>query len=381
MKGNQNIDENGQIQMGSLARRQFIKGMGVSAALAMTSLPIQSADAKVASAPQSSAGPLRDSPLVMIWRRVSSLPNSQAFANRVLQLPTLGKDPISVMYDGGGVILGFAIQEAQPSNEPVLNACSEVGLQDFFLQNNPASAIVFAPADFKAALRNLYTDRTIVTAPEKSDAGECLRFVDDDGNFSCFYRPSRSALLDHPAGEKLSSILKNRWPRKGARLVDAVFEGDSREDAALRNPVVGFDLLVTDLAKSKRYYTDVLGFKLLDSSDQEAKLDVGDLVLTLRVEPTNMLVQFLRKSGRLLGDWIVFHTEEIKKTSNDLRAAGVAFPAGIETSLIGQVAYFTDPDGYSLALWEPSGKTKMIDFNPALGRILSEVRARRGPTS
>jgi len=99
------------------------------------------------------------------------------------------------------------------------------------------------------------------------------------------------------------------------------------------------------------------------------------------VEPTNMLVQFLRKSGRLLGDWVVFHTPDIKGTSEALRARGVAFPAGIETSLIGDVAYFNDPDGYSLALWHPSGKTKMIDFNPALKRLLDQVNARKAPVS
>jgi len=375
-----NMEQKKQAQSSSLRRREFIKGVGISATAAFGGIAIQT-DSIKGSKPTVPAGPLRDSPLVMIWRRVSSLPNSQTFANRVLQLPVLGKDPISVMFDGGGVILGFAIQEVQPSNEPVLTACSEVGLQDFFLQNNPASSIVFAPTDFKASLRNLYTDRNLITPPEKSGSGECLRFVDDDGNFSCFYRPSRSALLQRPSGTKLSSLLKSRWPASGARLVEVTFEGDAEDDAIVHNPVIGFDLLVSDLPKSQKYYTEVLGFRLLENSAEEAKFDVGGLILTLRVEPTSMLVQFLRKSGRLLGDWIVFHTGNIKETLEALRANGVAFPAGIETSVIGDVAYFNDIDGYSLALWQPSGKTKMIDFNPALKRLLNEVHAKRDSAS
>jgi predicted enzyme related to lactoylglutathione lyase len=354
--------------------------MGVSGALALSGLPLV-AMAATNKNPElvSGAGGLHDSPLVMIWRRVSSLHHSQAFANRVLRLPVIGKDPISIMYDGGGVILGFAIQESQPSNEPVLNACSEVGLQDFFLQNNPASSLVFAPVDFKASLRDLYTDRNIVTTPEKSAAGECLRFVDDDGNFSCFYRPSRTALSSR-SGEKLRELLESRRS-PGPHLEDAALTDKPASDASLPNPVVGFELLVSDLARSKKYYSEVLGCTLLESSSEEAKFDTGGIILTLRVEPTNMLVQFLRKSGRLLGDWIIFHTSDVRQTSESLRARGISFPAGIESSLIGDVAYFNDPDGYSLALWQPSGKTKMIDFNPALRRILDEIRARKTPAA
>jgi predicted enzyme related to lactoylglutathione lyase len=379
MKGKENNGKD-QEQLGSLERRQFIKGLGVSGALAFTGLPlIASSVPEKSSESAPNLGGLQNSPLVMIWRRVSNLHHSQAFAKRVLRPPVIGKDPISIMYDGGGVILGFAIQEAQPSNEPVLNACSEIGLQDFFLQNNPASSLVFSPVDFKASLRDLYTDRNIVTAPEKSAAGECLRFVDDDGNFSCFYRPSRTAMSSR-SGEKLREILERR-PGQGAHVVDTAFESKPGSEEAVPNPVIGFELLVSDLARSKKYYNEILGCTLLESSGEEAKFDVGGIILTLRVEPTNMLVQFLRKSGRLLGDWVVFHTNDIKGTSEALRAHGVAFPAGIETSLIGDVAYFNDPDGYSLALWQPSGRTKMIDFNPALKRLLDQVTARKLPVS
>jgi hypothetical protein len=86
-----------------------------------------------------------------------------------------------------------------------------------------------------------------------------------------------------------------------------------------------------------------------------------------------MLVQFLKKTGRLVGDWIVFHVTDIKATTKALVRRGVKFPSGIETSTIGDVAYFNDPDGYSLVLWKPSGMTKMINFTPVLERILKKT--------
>jgi predicted enzyme related to lactoylglutathione lyase len=378
MKHNETLGNEALAQTSSVARRQFMKGMGVSAALAVTGFPSHAETAKgtaqpTTGQPTTAPGPLRNSPMVMIWRRVSSLPTSHSFVNRVLQLPAVGKDPISSMYDGGGALLGFAVQEVQASNEPVVAACSVVSFQDFYLQNNPASATVLSPVDFKTSTAKLYADRASVTPPEKLETGECVRFLDDDGNTYCFYKPSRKALLEYPSSEKLGSLLKNRWPSTGAQLVDVAFDGD-RKAGGISNPVIGHELLVTDLPQSTRYYSNVLGLKLLEGSAVESKFDAGTMMLTLRQEPTNMLVAFLRKSGRLLGDWLVFHTESIKQTSAALQANGVAFPAGIENSVIGDVAYFNDPDGYSLTLWQPSGKTKMIDFNPPLKRILNEAR-------
>jgi predicted enzyme related to lactoylglutathione lyase len=373
MKNDETLANEAPARTGSVARRQFIKGMGVSAALAATGLPSPAEAARV-SPPATAPGPLRNSPLVMIWRRVSSLPNSRAFVNGVLQLPEIGKDPISSMYDGGGVLLGFAIQEAQPSDEPVTAACSKENFQEFYLQNNPASALVMSPVDFKKSTAALYADRASVTPPEELESGKCVRFLDADGNTFCFYEPSRRALAEYPSSEKLSSLLQHRMPGAGARLVDASFDHNQKKEEHLPNPVIGHELLVTDLSRSTKYYSEVLGLKLLETSAHEARFDAGTMMLTLRLEPTNMLVSFLRKSGRLLGDWLVFHTESIKETSDALQAKGVTFPAGIESSVIGDIAYFNDPDGYSLTLWQPSGRTKMIDFNAPLKRILDEAR-------
>ena len=134
---------------------------------------------------------------------------------------------------------------------------------------------------------------------------------------------------------------------------------------------------MSDLATSCRFYGETLGLTPLERSDTTAKFDMGQVILTLHREPTNMLVRLLRNSGRLMGDWVVFHVDDIKGTTAALQSRSVTFPAGIESSLIGDIAYFTDPDGYSLNVWKPSGRTKMIDFNPALQRMLRDKNAAR----
>jgi len=352
-------------------RRGFIRGLQTPAVVAVAS-GIAGRTAVAASTDSVvNKGVLEHAPVVMIWRRVSSLANTKTFVDKVLRFPTVGHDPTSVMYDGGGALVGYAIQEIQPSNDPQYAMCSEVGLQEFAMQNNPASSLVLAPVDFRASAKTLFDDRRSGSAPLRSSSGEVLSFLDEDGNYNCFLRPSQAA-LSGGAGAKLNSILRNRWA-PGAALTTVADDKRMKLDKTMDNPLVGVDLLVSDVPGASRFYKNVLGLKQLSDGPNEAKFDVGNLVVTLRLEPSNSLVSFLRRSGRLLGDWVVFWTPDIEGVSKELTAKGVRFPAGIEKSPIGDTAYFNDPDGYSLVLWRPSGFTKMIDFNPVLNRILKEA--------
>jgi catechol 2,3-dioxygenase-like lactoylglutathione lyase family enzyme len=354
-------------------RRSFMRGLQTPAALAVaSSLAVRAADPAPDSPP--GKGVLERAPVVMIWRRVSSLDNTRKFVNKVLRFPTLGQDPTSIMYDGGGAIVGYSIHEVQPSNDPLYAMCSEVGLQEFAIQNNPASSLVFAPVNFANSAQKLFDDRKSASAPMRTPSGESLSFLDEDGNYSCFQRLSQAALTGD-AGTKLHQILRNRWDPPGAQITTVADDKRIKMDKTMDNPMIGIDLMVSDIQAARRFYKDVLGLRPLDSSTGETKFDVGNLVLTLRLEPSNSLVSFLRRSGRLLGDWIVFWTPDIEGVSKELIAKGIKFPAGIEKSPIGDTAYFNDPDGYSLVLWKASGFTKMIDFNPVLNRILKEAGA------
>jgi len=352
-------------------RRSFMRGLQTPAAMAVaSSLVARSADA----APDSNLGKgvLERAPVVMIWRRVSSLENTKKFVDKVLSFPALGHDPTSIMYDGGGAIVGYSIHEVAPSNDPLYAMCSEVGLQEFAIQNNPASSLVLAPVDFRNSARKLFDDRQSASAAVRTPSGESLSFLDEDGNYCCFQRLSQAALMGD-AGVKLHHILRNRWAPPDPLITTVADDKRIKMDKTMDNPMIGIDLMVSDLQVAGRFYKDVLGLRPLDSSTGEMKFDIGNLVLTLRLEPSNSLVSFLRRSGRLLGDWIVFWTPDIEGVSKELTAKGIKFPAGIEKSPIGDTAYFNDPDGYSLVLWKASGFTKMIDFNPVLNRILKEA--------
>lgn len=362
--------ESKKVSSSLLDRRSFMRTLQAPAALAVASSLAGQQIAHADTESSARKGILDKAPVVMVWRRVSSLDNTKAFVEKVLRFPRVGLDPTSVMYDAGGALVGYAIQEVQPSNDPLYAMCSEVGLQDFAMQNNPASSLVLAPLDFKGASKNLFAERNSATSPLRTQNGETLSFLDEDGNYTCFQRPSQTA-LNGEAGAKLHSILRNRWAHQ--REIMTVADEQGAGAKKIENPMVGINLMVADVAASSKFYGEVLGLRQLASGPNEAKFDVGNLILTLTLEPSNSLVSFLRRSGRLLGDWVVFWTPEIEARFKELKACGIKFPAGVESSPIGDTAYFNDPDGYSLVLWKPSGFTKMIDFNPALNRILKEA--------
>ena len=76
-----------------------------------------------------------------------------------------------------------------------------------------------------------------------------------------------------------------------------------------------------------------------------------------------------------MADSLVFHVRDIEETMEALRRRGVEFPNGIEKSSTGPLAYFNDPDGHLLAIWQaPARHTpdQSIDFHPVLKRILNE---------
>ena len=354
-------------------RRNFLYTVGAATATlpALTALSPDGEAAGLGEAAARGPGVLTHAPVVMIWRRVTNLYETQAFVGKGLNLPKVGQDPTSVMYDAGGALVGYSVHEVSSSGDPPTEPlCSEQGLAAYGLQHNPASSLVFAPSDYTGAVRKLYTTRGMVTPSVRNDYGERLSFLDEDGNYSSFYRPSNLA-MEGRAGAKLSSLLRRRWSE--SVVADAGLNDKSRAAAPVPNPIIGVELLVSDLAKSKDFYAGVLGLEVLESNAGEVRFDAGPLILTLRAEPSNMLVQFLRRTGRLLGDWFVFHVNDIKGTTDALVNKGIKFPSGIERSVIGDVAYFNDPDGYSFNLWKPSGMTKMIDFTPALKRILKET--------
>jgi catechol 2,3-dioxygenase-like lactoylglutathione lyase family enzyme len=304
---------------------------------------------------------LEDSPLVMVWRRVADLNRAKSIVSEIHSWPVIGEDAYSVMYDGGGALVGLWVQD-----EPLLladDACSGLSFIRYLMVSNPASELVVAPRQFRMAVTKLRGGENwtavpnVFTAVSRTEDGAALRILDEDGNVSSLLEPS-PRLLKAATGSNWGWVTNDR------------------QGSEVGSPVVGHRRLVSNLEESRTFYGEVLGLRPIDDRREEVLLDANGLMLSLQQQPQPGLVELLREQRRLLGDWLVFHVSNIKAAYDGLVERGVEFRQGIETSGIGHMAHFEDPDGHSLVIWEPSKKPtkgQPINFYPQLNRLLSRT--------
>jgi catechol 2,3-dioxygenase-like lactoylglutathione lyase family enzyme len=115
-------------------------------------------------------------------------------------------------------------------------------------------------------------------------------------------------------------------------------------------PFVGF-LLITDAARAKDFYCDLLGLPLRHEDDFAVVVDAGGTPLRLAVVP-----EVPEPAGTNAG-WLV---DDVTASVRELTAAGVTFerfpgmdqdPDGVwQPPGGGGVAWFRDPDGNRLSL-------------------------------
>jgi catechol 2,3-dioxygenase-like lactoylglutathione lyase family enzyme len=115
-------------------------------------------------------------------------------------------------------------------------------------------------------------------------------------------------------------------------------------------PFVGF-LLITDAARAKEFYCDVLGLPLRHEDDFAVVVDAGGTPLRLAVVP-----EVPEPAGTNAG-WLV---DDVNASVRDLAAVGVTFERfpGMDQDADGVwqspegggVAWFRDPDGNRLSL-------------------------------
>ncbi|HYY59219.1 MAG TPA: VOC family protein [Pyrinomonadaceae bacterium] len=305
------------------------------------------------------SGGLKKSPVVMIWRRVSDLDRAKSLGTKLLEWRSVGEDRSATMYDAGSVLVNYWVpDEAAAKANGSDSASNRAG---YTLVSNPASEFVLVPARFQTSVRKIKAEHKGPAQALKTEAGDTISFVDDDGNFTAFYRPSSPA-FNGKAGMKLNALLaqQSRQGGRGAR-------------ARTRNQIVAHNLLVSDLKRSREFYQQVLGLRTLQATKYELKFDVGTLILSIKQESAVGLVGSLKRAERLLGDRIIFHVADIEAATEALARRGVEFPGGIEKSVHGPRAYFNDPDGHSLMLWQPSDESNGIDYSPVLHRILKNA--------
>jgi catechol 2,3-dioxygenase-like lactoylglutathione lyase family enzyme len=303
---------------------------------------------------------------VMLNRGGQSLETGRAAA-AAIGLPVVGEDPGDLLVtDGGNAMIGFGFR-VKP--EDMNNCCcSRRFLGEVPVDPNPASEMILVPHSLDVAARRV-ADTTgrplaeftqlITTAREDQPQ---MSLFDANGNLTTFTRPT-NAVIAGPFGDRLRGLLRRRG-------------FDTELDAHPDTPtsLVGFTLFVSDMAASERFYRELLGLSVL-RQDDKISFDAGAIIL--RIQPERYLGQVKRqREGGLLKDQLIFYVREIKKEVDFLSGRGVRFPEGIEGSVsAGFVAYFSDPDGHNLWLWEPPTAftpDMPVNYFPVLERILRE---------
>ena len=305
---------------------------------------------------------------VMINRGGASLDAGRAAAGAV-GLPPMGEDPEDlVLSDAGNAMIGFGFKQSQ-ANLNANQCCSRNFLNDVNVEvANPASHIELVPPNFqqraeRAADALNIARADLADAVTRSRRGSQFSFHDGDGNLTVFLNPQRPA-RPGPADRKLLDILD----RRGVALGGAGPVGSP--------PVAtGFGITVSNIRRTANFYGTVLGLASLSSGDRGIRFDAGPIILTAQVEPNVGLVRSLRERA-LLRDQLIFYTPDIRPEVDNLIARGVEFPLGIEESIsAGAVAFFQDPDGHNLWLWQPPQQftpDMRINYFPTLERILAE---------
>jgi catechol 2,3-dioxygenase-like lactoylglutathione lyase family enzyme len=297
----------------------------------------------------------------MVFRRVAGLDAARGLAAGVLGWPELGDG----LYDAGAAIVGFGVQAAEMSPE----VCSRENLRPVHPGANPAQELRVAADDFDAVARRAaaalgMSFARLAGAVRHDREGCSLSLYDATGNLTTLVRP----------------LWRARAGRSGRRLAAIL---DSAPGAAERAVLVGIRLRVADVERSLAFYRDLLGLPALRVTPREARLDAGPLLLTLEAEREVGAVADARRRG-VLRDAVILRARGLAGEVDRLSAAGVEFPLGVEECRAARAkAFFHDPDGHRLVLWEPprhaAPGTPAAAYLPVLERI--EARAAAAPLS
>jgi catechol 2,3-dioxygenase-like lactoylglutathione lyase family enzyme len=101
---------------------------------------------------------------------------------------------------------------------------------------------------------------------------------------------------------------------------------------------------VTDMEASIAFYRDTLGLPLI-SDERIARFDLDGVLIELVPLPPGSVVPG-NSNGR-----ICFSVADLNETVEQLRAKGIA-TSNIKNKKDGRLAFFRDPDGNELSLWE-----------------------------
>lgn len=306
---------------------------------------------------------------VMFNRGGESLETGRSVADTI-GWPIIGEDTGDIVIcDAGSVMVGFGFKVPE-EHLATGQCCSRRFAADVPTDVNPATEMVLVPTDFDDAVpraaqqQNRAVDDVARSISTARGGQPQLSFFDVNGNLTTLTRPTEDTLNGDDVGSRLRSLLE-------ARGLDVAGAGNPDNPA----PLIGVTLLVEDIPPSLRFYRDVLGLTPLREEERNVWFDAGPIILRIQDEVRVGLVKSHRERG-LLTDQLIFYVPDIQAEFDNLTARGVFFPEGIEDSVSsGRVAYFHDPDGHDLWLWQPPERytdDMPFDYFPVLERILQE---------
>jgi len=113
---------------------------------------------------------------------------------------------------------------------------------------------------------------------------------------------------------------------------------------------------VTDMEASIAFYRDILGLPLV-SQDYVARFDLDGVLIELVRRPPGSVVP---GSGNAR---LCFSVRNLQETLEQMHARGIP-TSEVKTKKGGRLAYFRDPDGNELCLWEyaePEGVREIVN--------------------
>ncbi|HTR25987.1 MAG TPA: VOC family protein [Terriglobales bacterium] len=125
----------------------------------------------------------------------------------------------------------------------------------------------------------------------------------------------------------------------------------SRSFSASPIPKLSFDAVfyyVTDMERAVSFYRDGLGLPLI-SRDYVARFDLDGVLIELVPRPAGLTVT---------GNWnarLCFAVSNLEETLDQLHERGID-TSGIAVKQGGRIAFFHDPDGNELSLWQYDAK-------------------------
>jgi catechol 2,3-dioxygenase-like lactoylglutathione lyase family enzyme len=114
--------------------------------------------------------------------------------------------------------------------------------------------------------------------------------------------------------------------------------------------IVYLFVYVTDLARSRRFYEDALGLRVLTADEESVQYDCGEVILALNLADRYGITLPSERDNSTDVVWLV---DDLYGLRESLAARGVHFNTPVEYE-IGRLVDFYDPDNHWLTLYEPS---------------------------